>query len=65
MKVLFAIRRYKNDQVFCDMVLMHTGDIRLGRHWQFDRKVIYDGFLNCYTFTHNGKKIVLVPLFTN
>ena len=31
--------------------------------WElFDRKVTYDGFLNTYTFSKDGKKITLAPL---
>ena len=33
----------------------------LGRPWQYDRKVIYDG-KNTYTFCKDGHKIVLAPL---
>lgn len=63
-KVSIAIGRYK-DAVLCDVVPMHAGDILLGRSWEFDRKVIYDGFLNRYTFTHNGRKTILVPLLSH
>ena len=34
----------------------------LGRPWKYDRKVIYDGVKNTYTFRKNGHKIVLAPL---
>ena len=34
----------------------------LRRPWQYDRKVIYDGFKNNYTFHKDGHKIVLAPL---
>ena len=33
----------------------------LRRPWQYDRKVIYDGFKNTYTF-RDRHKIVLAPL---
>ncbi|TXG50824.1 hypothetical protein EZV62_023348 [Acer yangbiense] len=29
--------------------------------WLYDRRVIYDGFLNTYTFSFNSTKIVLLP----
>ena len=34
----------------------------LGRPWQYDRKAIYDGFKNTYTFRKDGHKIVLASL---
>ncbi|KAL4021479.1 hypothetical protein IC575_020280 [Cucumis melo] len=41
---------------------MHAGDILLGRPWQYDREVTYDGLLNKYTFTLDGDKFTLLPL---
>ena len=42
---------------------MQVGDILLGRPWQFDRRVMYDGYLNMYSFVKDGRKITLgVPL---
>nr|GEV34660.1 transposon Ty3-G Gag-Pol polyprotein [Tanacetum cinerariifolium] len=29
---------------------------------EFDRRVIHDGYLNTYTFTHNNRKIILTPI---
>lgn len=42
-----------------DVVLMNTYHILLGRWWQFDRRVVYDGRKNIYTFNIKGKCIVL------
>ena len=50
------------DEVLCDVVPMHAGDILLGRPWQFDRKTLHDGYLNRYTFTKDGRKTILTPL---
>ena len=41
---------------------MDVCHLLLGRPWQYDRKVIYDGFKNTYTFRKDGHKIVLAPL---
>lgn len=41
---------------------MQATHIILGRPWQFDRKVSWDGFTNKYSFSDCNKKIVLVPL---
>ncbi|TYK26105.1 F15O4.13 [Cucumis melo var. makuwa] len=59
--ISFTLGRYK-DEVLCDVVPMHAGDILLGRPWQYDREVTYDGLLNKYTFTLDGKKFTLLPL---
>ena len=41
---------------------MDVCHLLLGGPWKFDRKVIYDGFKNTYTFRKDGHKIVLAPL---
>ena len=46
----------------CDVVPMHAGHLLLGRPWQFDRKVIHDGFRNRYSFNKDRKKVTFVPL---
>ena len=59
--ISFSIGRYK-DEVLCDVVLMETGHLLLGRPWQFDRCVIHDGYKNQYSFMKDGKKVTLIPL---
>ena len=59
--VSFSIGRY-SDKVICDVVPMHTGHILLGRPWQYDRKVMHDGFRNRYSFVKDGRSVTLVPL---
>ena len=59
--ISFTLGRYK-DEVLCDVVPMHAGDILFGRPWQYDRKVTFDGLMNKYTFTLCGKKFTLLPL---
>jgi len=41
-KVPFSIGTYK-DEVICDVVPMEAGHLLLGRSWQYDRKIIYNG----------------------
>nr|XP_027122206.1 uncharacterized protein LOC113739161 [Coffea arabica] len=36
--------------------------IVLGRPWQFDRQVTFDGVTNKYSFLYNSKKVTLAPL---
>ena len=59
-KVPFSIGTYK-DEVNCDIVPMEAGHILLGRPWQFDRKIIYNGLTNEISLTHLGTKFVLHP----
>jgi hypothetical protein len=59
--VAFTIGRY-SDEMLCDVVPMHAGHILLGRPWQYDRRVIHDGFRNRYNFVKDGKTIKLAPL---
>eukprot|EP00257_Ricinus_communis_P023817 XP_015583909.1 uncharacterized protein LOC107262465 [Ricinus communis] len=55
-------RGNRQDEMLCDVVLMHAGYILLGRPWKFDRRVVHDGFLNRYSFSKRWKKITLTPL---
>jgi len=57
----FSIGNFK-DEVLCDIVPMEANHILLGRPWQFDRKVVYDGHTNTYVFSSLGKKFTIVPL---
>jgi len=41
---------------------MKIGHIILGRSWKYDHKTIHDGYTNKITFTHQGRKIILIPL---
>ena len=41
---------------------MDATHLLLGRPWQYDKKVMHDGFTNRYSFMHAGKKITLAPL---
>ncbi|KAG2411210.1 hypothetical protein I3760_Q021300 [Carya illinoinensis] len=59
--VTFSIGKYQ-DEVLCDVVSMHAGHILLGRPWQYDRRVIHDGFKNMYSFVKEGKTTKLAPL---
>ncbi|XP_056843215.1 uncharacterized protein LOC130495741 [Raphanus sativus] len=59
--VPIAIGRYE-DEVLCDVLPMEASHILLCRPWQFDRRVVRDGFTNKHYFEFNGKKTVLVPL---
>ena len=60
--VSFTIGKYYQDEVWCDVVPMDVCHLLLGRPWQYDRQIIYDGFKNTYTFRKDRHKIVLAPL---
>ncbi|KAF8048139.1 hypothetical protein N665_2648s0001 [Sinapis alba] len=59
--VPLSIGRYEDD-ILCDVIPMEASHILLGRPWQFDRRVIHDGFTNKHSFEFNGKQTILVPL---
>jgi hypothetical protein len=60
--VEFSIGKNYKDVVVCDIVPMDVCHLLLGRPWQYDRKIKYDGFKNTYYFEKNGVKVLLVPL---
>ncbi|KAL4369564.1 hypothetical protein GQ457_05G022430 [Hibiscus cannabinus] len=59
--VPFSIGKYK-DEVTCDVCYMDACHLLLGRPWQYDKRVIHDCFTNRYSFTHEGRRIILAPL---
>ncbi|KAK1694572.1 hypothetical protein QYE76_011269 [Lolium multiflorum] len=59
--VNFKIGPYE-DTIECDVVPMTVCHMLLGRPWQFDKKVIHDGYSNAYTFTVKDKKFELRPM---
>ena len=50
------------DEVLCDIMPMDCCHILLGRPWQFDRYVVYDGRVNKYTSLKDGVTYALLPL---
>ncbi|XP_021995301.2 uncharacterized protein LOC110892449 [Helianthus annuus] len=50
------------DNIWCDVLPMDACHLLLGRPWQFDRRVVHDGYRNTYSFTFKDKKITLTPL---
>ena len=60
--VSFTIGKHYQDEEWCNVVPMDVCHLLLGRPWQYDRQIIYDGFKNTYTIRKDGKKIVLAPL---
>ena len=43
--ISFTLGKYK-DEVLCDVLPMQAENILLGRPWQFDKRVMYDDYLN-------------------
>uniref|UniRef100_A0A2N9HJT4 Reverse transcriptase domain-containing protein n=1 Tax=Fagus sylvatica TaxID=28930 RepID=A0A2N9HJT4_FAGSY len=43
--VALSIGKYE-DEVLCDVVPMHACHLLLGRPWQYDKRVMHDGFTN-------------------
>lgn len=58
--VEFQIGGYK-DRVLCDVRPMQCCHLLLGRPWQFDKHVVYDGRANTYQIEHNGNSFTLIP----
>ena len=58
----FTIGKSYKDEVMCDVVPMSASHLLLGRLWQYNRRVIHDGFKNTHSFVKDGKNIVLTPL---
>ena len=52
--VKFSIGGYK-DRLICDVLPMDACHLLLGRSWQYDRGVIYDGKKNTISFKKNGR----------
>lgn len=52
--VQFSIRKNYSDEVLYDIVPMDACRLFLGRPWQYDRKVVHDGFKNTYAFITDG-----------
>jgi len=60
-RVTFSIHDYTNT-IDCDVVPMMVCHLLLGRPWQFDRRVVHDGFENTHAFKWQGKGIKLLPM---
>ena len=60
--VKFSLGKKYIDEAWCDVIPMTVCHMLLGRPWLYDRKVLYDGYANTYSFTFKGKKFVLDPL---
>ena len=50
------------DTVLCDVTEMDATHLMLGRPWQYDRRIIHDGYLNTYMFKYHAKRITLLPM---
>ena len=57
----FKIRYYSND-VLCHIMPMDCCHILLGRPWQYDKHVVYDGRLNQDIIWTNEVQDILMPL---
>ena len=59
--VTFSIGDTYRDTIYCDIAPMDACHLLLGRPWEFDRRIVHDGFLNTYTFTFNNRTFTLKP----
>lgn len=59
--VPICISSYQED-VLCDVIPMTACHVLLGRPWQSDHSIIYDGKFNTIKFVHKGKRIEISSL---
>ncbi|XP_048618458.1 uncharacterized protein LOC125589874 [Brassica napus] len=59
--VSFSVGTSYKDKVYCDVAPMDACHLLLGRPWEFDHRIIHDGFLNTYSFTFENRKFILKP----
>ncbi|GJW97343.1 putative CCCH-type zinc finger family protein [Tanacetum coccineum] len=59
--VSLPIGRKYFDNVWCDVVLIDTCHVLLGRPWQFDHCTTHDGRSNTYSFNKDNVNMTLVP----
>ncbi|PKU85169.1 RNA-directed DNA polymerase [Dendrobium catenatum] len=60
-RLTFSVGRSYTCEVLCDVLEMDVCHVILGRPWQFDTGVIYDGRMNTYAFDWKGRKLRLLP----
>jgi hypothetical protein len=46
----FSLGNSYEDTLWCDVIPMQACHVLLGRPWLYDRRVLYDGFANTYTY---------------
>ncbi|KAL5835139.1 hypothetical protein ACOSQ4_014636 [Xanthoceras sorbifolium] len=54
--VKFSLGTNYVDEVWCDVLPITVCHLLLGRPWLYDRRVVYDGFKNSYSFVFKKKK---------
>ena len=60
--ISFSIGMNYQDKLWFDVLPIDVYHLSLGRPWLYDWMVIHDAYLNTYSFTKDGKKIILAPL---
>ncbi|KAI0529651.1 hypothetical protein KFK09_002205 [Dendrobium nobile] len=60
-QVTFSIGRQYVCEVLCDVLDMDLCHLILGRLWQFDAGVIYDGRANAYSLDWKGRRLRFLP----
>lgn len=62
-QVPLSIGKSYSGEVICDVVDMDASHILLGRPWQFDVSMVYDGRENSCKFEWEGRRIIMLPRF--
>lgn len=63
--ISFSIDNNYKENVWCDVIPMDTCHINLGRPCQYDRRALYDGYVNTCFFVKDVIEIKLAPLPVN
>ena len=56
-----SIGSFYKDTLYCDIAPMDVSHIILGRPWQYDHEVMYNGKQNTHSFMFEGRKITFLP----
>ena len=61
----FSIDNNYKENLWCDVIPMDTFHIHLERPWKYDRRALYSGYANTYSFVKDVIKIKLAHLLLN
>jgi hypothetical protein len=63
--VSFFISKNYKERLWCDVIPIDVCNIHIWRPWQYDRRALYDGYVNTCTFVKDVIEIKLAPLQLN
>jgi len=60
--ISFSIGKNYQDELWCNVIPMDACHMLLGRPWMYGHRVMHNSYINTYSFTKDGKKIILATL---